>query len=1096
MACPICRAPTRDGAGFCAQCGAELRPGCEACGTALRAQDRFCSACGHPVAAGAEASRPAPVASAEPERRQITVAFCDLVGSTAHASSLDPEDWRDIVRQFQKLCIDVIQQFEGHVAQYLGDGLLVYFGYPRAHEDDAERAIRSALGTMAALSGLNQRLAAEHRLQLAARVGIHTGPVVVGDMGQSGRPEILAIGATANLAARLQTIAPPGNVVISRETLQLVQGIFVTEDLGAKQLKGVAQPVSVHRVIQASGVRSRLALSRGRLTPFVGREQEMGILVDRWERVVDGEGQTVLVQGAAGIGKSRLVLALRDRLPPDPHTWLECRGSLHTQGSAFHPMIELLEAGLAFSARDTPEEKSKKLERGIQLAGFDTRDAVPPIARLLNLPLDPAQEAGRAATGSIRQQTIETLTAWMLALSEDQPVLLVVEDAHWFDPSSLELLGTLVARSSGSRVLVLMTARPEFEIPWPGASRPTLLPIDSLRTRQARELVEARSEAGRLSADAIDRIVDRADGVPFFLEELTLAALEAEAEGDVVPIPATLKDSLTARLDRLGDEKEIAQLGSVIGREFPYRLLEAAAETKPAALRAALERLVASELLLRHERLREISYIFRHALIQEAAYGALLRPKRRALHARVALALERGFPELLTSEPELAARHFDEAGMPERAIRYYQLAGERDTARSAPLEAIEHLSRGLQLVELRPEPDRKREELALRMALGPSLMAARGPGDAEVGRAYLRARELCAPDAPELLHILPGIYSYHLNRGEMQSAFQVAQEQLAMASRASDPAQLVRAHWSLGQSLCLRGDPVESARELKRGIELFDPSRDRLLSHDRSDQAVSLRSWLSWASWIAGEPDDARRWGEEAVAIAREGGHPYSLAYALGFDGVLQSMLRDRVKCDERGREATAISRERGFPVYLAVGKLVSLWAEAPTSLEHDPEGKAIVTALRTAGGALTGRGSQMSRPLIASALAEILRDSGQRAEALETIRAGIAFAVETGICLWHAEHTRMQAELMLEDGSASQRKAGEALLEEAIEIARKQRAKSLELRAAIRLARLWADRGERERARELLAPIFGSFTQGFDTVDLRAAAALLEAVS
>ena len=306
----------------------------------------------------------------------------------------------------------------------------------------------------------------------------------------------------------------------------------------------------------------------------------------------------------------------------------------------------------------------------------------------------------------------------------------------------------------------------------------------------------------------------------------------------------------------------------------------------------------------------------------------------------------------------------------------------------------------------------------------------------------------------------------------------------------------MRAHWSLGQSHCLRGNPVEAVRELKRGVELFDPARDRQLSHDRSDQAVSLRSWLSWAAWIAGEPDDARRWGEQAVAIAREGGHPYSLAYALGFDGVLQSMLRDRVKCGERGREAVAISRERGFPVYLAVGKLVSLWAEAPTSLEHDPEGKAIVTALRSAGGTLTGRGSQMSRPLIASALAEILVDSGQRAEALETIRAGIAFAAETGICLWHSEHLRMQAELALEDGSASQRKAGEPLLEEAIEIARKQRARSLELRATLRLARLWADRGERERARALLAPIFGAFTQGFDTVDLRAAAELLEAVS
>jgi class 3 adenylate cyclase len=1021
------------------------------------------------------------------------VAFCDLVGSTAHASKLDPEDWRDVVRQFQKTCIEVIQRFDGHVAQYLGDGLLVYFGYPHAHEDDAERAIRSALGAMAALTGLNERLATEHGLELAARIGIHTGPVVVGDMGQDGRIEMLAVGATANVAARLQAVALPGSVVISHETLQLVQGIFVSEDLGAKELKGVARPVSVHRVLQASGVRSRLALSRGRLTPFVGREQEMGVLLDRWQRVLEGEGQTLLVRGAAGIGKSRLLLALRERLFPGAHTWLECRGSPYTQGSPFHPMIELLEAGLAFSARDTPVDKLHKLERGIELAGFDAREALPPIARLLDLPVELAEEPERSEPWPLREQTIETLAAWVLAMSVDQPVVLIVEDVHWFDPSSLGLLGAIFARSATSRVLALMTARPEFEMPWPDPVHATVVPIDSLRRRQARKLVDASAGARRLSPGAVERIVDRADGVPFFLEELTQAALEAAAEGDALAIPATLKDSLTARLDRLGTEKEIAQLASVIGREVPHRLLEAAAGAEPEALRSALERLVAGELLLRHGRPPETSYVFRHALIQEAAYGALLRSKRRALHARVAFALERYFPERTVSQPEVAARHFDEAGMPAEAIHYYKLAGERNTARSAPPEAIAQLSRGLQLVELLPEPQREREELALRMALGPSLIAARGPGDAEAGRAYLRARALCAPDAPELLHILPGIYTFHLNRGEMQAALEVAQEQLAMALRAADPAHLVRAHWSLGQTLCLRGDPLGAVRELERGIALFAPERDRLLSHDRSDQSVSLRSWLSWASWLAGEPARAMRWGDEAVALARNGAHPYSLAYALGFDAVLHYMLRDRRKSNERAREAAAISHKRGFPVYLAVGKIVAVWADAPASLEHDPKGKATVEGFRRALGALTGRGSHMGRPLVAAALAEILRDSGQHSAALETIRAGLAFGAETGIWLWHAELLRMQGDLALRDESAAERDAGEALLAQAMETARKQRARSLELRAATSLARLWRERGEATRAREMLAPVFGAFTQGFDTPDLRAAAALLD---
>jgi class 3 adenylate cyclase/tetratricopeptide (TPR) repeat protein len=1054
MRCPVCQHRSHEGARFCAECGSALAPRCGGCGVPLRADDRFCGACGRPVAAGEAAPDRATDPEREAEHRQITVAFCDLVGSTLHASKLDPEDWREVVRRFQEVCLGVVERFDGHIAQYLGDGLLVYFGYPQAHEDDAERAIRAGLGVLDAVAELNPRLAREHEIELSARIGLHTGPVVVGEIGQDGRSQMLAMGATANIAARLQAIAEPGSVVISDETLHLVPGIFVTEELGARSLKGVARPMSLHRVVRANAVRGRLALARGPLTPFVGRERELGILLERWGMVLEGEGQSVLVTGAAGIGKSRLILALRERLDRDAATWLEGRGSPYTQGSPFTPTKELLREALALSSRDSPDEQLRKLARGVERAGIDAADALPALAGLLDLPVEAAEAPAPGSAKTPRDRTIDTLTAWILALSRRQPVVLVLEDVHWFDPSSLDLLGSLIARIPASRVLALLSARPDFEPPWTARRGWTAFAIDSLRPPQARELVEVHAGGGRLAAGSVERIVERADGVPLFLEELTRAALESEAEGASIQIPATLKDSLTARLDRLGAEKKLAQLASVIGREFPYRLLEGAADAEPAVVRRGLARLVASDLLLQRGDPPEASYRFRHTLLQEAAYGSLLRAKRRALHARVAEAFESRCGERAASEPELLARHFHEAGRPAEAIRYYKRAGERDTARSATLEAIGHLWRGLELVEILPESEREREELSLRVALGPALIAACGPGDAEVGQTYLRARALCARDAPELVHVLPGIYTFHLNRGEMQAAFEVAEEQLALARRAEDPAHLIRAHWSLGQTLCLRGVPQQAVRELEQALRLFDPERDRVLSHDRSDQGVSLRSWLGWASWLAGATDRAFEFGDDAVALARRGGHPYSLAYALGFDAVLHYMAREREPAGPRAREAIAVSEQHGFPLYLAIGRLVALWADAPVSLEDEPEGRAIVELFRGALGSLRDRGAQFGTPLIAGALAEILCDAGRPAEALETVRSGLAFGTATGIRFWEPELLRIEGETLLQQDPGGARDAALALLSRAVQEARRQGTDSLERRAAASLAR------------------------------------------
>jgi class 3 adenylate cyclase/tetratricopeptide (TPR) repeat protein len=1029
----------------------------------------------------------------EAERRQLTVMFCDLVDSTELSARLDPEDWREVVRRFQQACADVVQRYEGHVAQYLGDGLLIYFGYPLAHEDDPERAARAGLGVMLTLAELNPLLEKQHGIELAARIGIHTGTVVVGEMGSGDRRETLALGEGANVAARLQGIAEAGSVVVSQATLRLVPGIFVTRELGPRLLKGVAEPVGIHQILQASGVRSRLdGAAAIRLTPFVGRDLEIGLLLERWEQVLEGEGQSVLVSGEAGIGKSRLILALRERLTGDAHTWLECRASPYTVGSAFHPMVELLERGLAFGPQDAPADKLDKLENGVELARLDSPHTVRVLADLLDLPAEGDDAAVSMTPQMRREETIDGLTAWTLALGEDQPVVLLAEDLQWADPSSLELLGRLVDQIPTSRVLMLLTARPSFVVPWSHPKNWTTVAINRLRVRQARELVAARADPVRLPPMALEQIVKRADGIPLYLEELTGAALEAEAGGPSAAIPSTLQDSLMARLDRLGSAREVAQLASVVGRESSFRLLASAADLEPVVLRESLAQLVTSDLLLQRATPPEASYTFRHSLLQEVAYGSMLREKRRALHGRVARALEQDFPERATSEPEVLARHYDEAQMPLDAIRCYKHAGDRSAATSATQEAVSHLTRGLELVASLDPADREREELALQLLLGPVLVAVKGAGDDATGRAYARARALCHEGAPELLHILPGLFNFHLNRGEMQSAFEIAEEQLGMARGAADPAHLMRAHWSLGQALYVRGDPPKSVHHFEQALRVFRPSRDRVLSHDRSDQGVSLRSWQAWASWLSGRPDQALACAEQAVDLARSGGHAYSLAYALGFNAVLQVMRRDPKRCRERAQEAIVVSQDRGFPLYRTVGELAALWADAADALDGRDNGDTI-ERYRRGLGSLTGMGNQFGQPLVLATLAQLLHDAQRAPEALATIQSALEFAGRTGIRYWDADLLRMQGETLLLGEAASARDPAERLFLQAREMAKTQGARSLELRAVTSLAGLWHREGRNSEARAVLVGVHDWFTEGLDTPDLKDAGDLLE---
>jgi predicted ATPase len=570
--------------------------------------------------------------------------------------------------------------------------------------------------------------------QLAVRVGIHTGPVVVSQLGGKGRRETLALGETTNVAARVQGVAAPDTVVMSVATQALVPGIFVVEDLGAQTVKGVAVPLVCYRVLQPSGVRSRLDVAAGRLTPFVGRDLELGTLADRWERAAEGEGQNVLVVGEAGVGKSRLVYQLRERLAAVPHTWLECGATPYTAGTPFHPVIALVAQGLAFAPVDTAAEKLAKIERG--LGGLATAEMVTLLADLVGLPPPTRLQLSPELQ---RRKTIELLVQWTFAISAVQPLVLLVEDLHWCDPSSLELLGDLVGQSPTARILLLVTARPEFTPPWPAAEHMTTLPLARLNEREAREMVTTL--AGEvLPVDTLAALVARADGVPLYIEELTRSVIDPGTARSVEAIPATLADSLMGRLDRLSATKEVAQRAAVLGREFSYRLLAAVAGLDEAALRHGLERLVEAEIVFARGEPPEATYTFKHALLQEAAYGSLLKRTRQQLHARIAQVLDERFPERVASEPEVIARHYDQAGLAAPAIAHYQRAGERAAERSANEEAIGHLRHALALVGTLPETrERHQRELGLQMAIGAPLAAARGWSHPEFEGTYARA---------------------------------------------------------------------------------------------------------------------------------------------------------------------------------------------------------------------------------------------------------------------------------------------------------------------------------------------------------------------
>src|SRR6516165_9433547 len=845
-------------------------------------------------------SREAPP-SAEAERRQLTVMFSDLVGSTELSTRLDPEDLREVIAAYHRAVAEVVAGFDGLVAKYMGDGVLNYFGYPQAHEDDAERAVRAGLGVIEAVGRLDVK-----SVELQARVGIATGLVVVGDLiGAGSAQEQSVVGETPNLAARLQALAEPDSVVIAAGTRRLLGDLFEYRDLGTIEVKGISAPVPAWRVLRPSMVASRFEALRGSaLSPLIGRDEEISLLLRRWERAKTGDGQVVLISGEPGIGKSRITAALEERLHPEPYFRLRYFCSPYCRDSALYPFIDQLWHA-AESARDgPPAAKLEKLEALLTRASPPGED-VALLADLMSLPASAHHPLPNLSPQRKKERTLEALIHQLEGLACRQPVVVVFEDVHWIDPTSRDLLDLVVERVRNLPVLLVVTFRPEFQPPWIGQPQVTMLALNRLDRRERTALVAQIAGSEALPGEVVAQIAERTDGVPLFVEELTKSVLESGVP--VVGIPTTLHDSLIARLDRLASVRLVAQIGAAIGRQFPYVLLRAVSDLPEDELRAALARLAASELVFQRGIPPDAVYTFKHALVQDAAHGSLLRSTRQQLHAQIAEALEAHSPELMDSQPELFAQHYAEAGLFEKSVAYWGKAGQRAAARSAMAEAAAQLQKALNQLALLPDdPERRRRELELRSSLGAVLFAVKGYAGLETGHAYASARELWEQlgSPSEFLHVSYGQSRYHAHRGEFDLALRLDEDLLRLSQQRGDSAGLVLGHYSSGRNLMLSGRFVSSLAHLEDVLVLYDPVSDSSLVRQAGESPhVNSLALLGIVLFCLGYPNQALARSNAAITEARKLTHPPSLASSLSNGAVVLWLLGNSAALCDRVNE-------------------------------------------------------------------------------------------------------------------------------------------------------------------------------------------------
>ncbi|MCK1615531.1 AAA family ATPase [Bradyrhizobium sp. 159] len=1034
-----------------------------------------------------EPDRPGGKAS-EAERRQLTVMFADLVGSTALSARLDPEELRDIIGRYHRCCAEVITSSGGFVAKYLGDGVLAYFGYPQAHEEDAERAVRAGLALIEGVAKLD----AGQANSLQVRVGIATGLVVVGDpLGEGAAQEQAVIGETPNLAARLQGLAEPNTVVIADNTRRLLGGLFDYRDLGTLPVAGIDHPVHVWRVLGASLVASRFEALRAVSTPLIGREEEIALLTRRWEQAKAGDGSVVLIVGEPGIGKSRIAQTLLAQLGEEPHIRLRFFCSPHHQHSALYPSIAQLEQAAGFRREDTAETRLDKLVTVLALANRELSEAVPLLADLLSIPTGDRYPPLNLTPQKRKAKTLQVQVAQVEGLAARQPLLMLWEDVHWSDPTTLESLDLLIDRAATLRVLMILTFRPEFTPPWAGRPHVTLLSLNRLPPRHRAEMIAHVSGGKTLPKEIADQIIDRTDGVPLFIEELTKSVVESgwmTDGGDQVAIPTTLQASLLARLDRLAPTREVAQIAATLGRQFSHELISAVADMSPARLEGALEQLIRAELVFRRGIPPDATYTFKHALVQDAAYSTLLRSRRQELHGRIATTLERRFPEVVAAQPELLAQHCAVAGLVEKAIEYWDMAGRLAVQRSTMAEAAAHFGKALNLLTSLPKnPQRRSSELSLQLALAGALTAAKGWASPQAGEAYARARELCreAPEGPQLARAWAGAHSFLHNRAEICAAHQLADELAVLSEHRNDRDAKLIAHRCLGVSHFFRAEFDRALHHLRQWPHFYSEAEHRPPKLTPHDVRVTCESFVAWTLLVLGQPDQALAQSRRALAWARELSQPYTLAFALHVNCTFHQLRGDGPILEERAEELVTLATEHGFPHFVGSGTCFRGWA----MLELGGSIEAAISRMQWGLATKRTTGAEIKVPYYLGLLAEAHRRANRSADAVSLLNEALELVKRTDERWYQAELYRLMADALI---SRSDRHDAERWLYHALETAQKQGARFWELRAATSAARLWRDQSMHTEALNLLAPVYGCFTEGFDTTDVKEAAALL----
>ncbi len=1152
---------------------------CSECGY-MNLPVNFCGQCGHNIA-----NTGPPIISAsinKAERRQLTVLFCDVIDSTALTEQLDPEDLRQVLDAYRESVAKVVLEFDGHIARYFGDGILVYYGYPVAHENETRRAVQSALRIVSGLDDLNSRLIETYGIQIQTRLSIDTGLVVVWNVGTSmGSSDgyisaleryhgdaIDIVGKTPNIAARMQQVAPPNGIVVGETTLKLIEGYFTYKDFDTITLKGISQPVPIYQILEEHPESNLPAFRREQtslpnqtsVTRLIGRTRQVATLMERWKLVGTASGQVVLINGEAGIGKSRIVAVIAEQATQENALILECRGSPDSQNSPLYPILLLLKHQiLKFSGTDTENIRLKKLEQFLIKQELPLT-ILPILAELLEI--HDAYKSLRMKPEQKRRTTLQTLVQIFLKAAQQSKLLLIVEDIHWADPSTLEFLQLLTTRLENSTVLAILTSRAEMDVNQDSmqakgrAKLKTLVELDwvtqitlnRLNRRQVSQLIAEVAGEQKIPEDVAKQIADKTEGVPLFVEELTRMVLESDHQSINVTteIPATLHASLTARLDRLGERKEIVQLGATLGREWTAELLNQVIVSmteepekgeflahpdlfntfRPSAnnkddliwLERELQQLVEAEILRcsrSHD--NKLNYTFKHPMLRETAYQTLLKSTRQAYHRRIAAVLRKSFRDVVRAQPELVAYHYTEGEMPARAIEYWQQAGQRAVERSANVEGVRHLIHGLSLLKEMPDtPARSARELVIQTTLGPALIATMGYAAPEVEATYTRAKALLEtmPNyerMPLRFPILFGLWLSYLVRGKLQTAREIGEQCLVMAKQQANIELEVEAHRALGATLFYLGELKMARTHIETGIERYNSNQHPVHAffHYLADPGMTLHAYAAPLLWYLGYPEQAEVQLQVAQQMGAERPHPFSQAVFLHFSALLYLQCRNLEKVNSYATDLLLTCREHGFSVWEPTGKIMKGWVIQQMADDTQQEGIALI---QEGIAEWEANRSRILQPVHLGVLAEAYSYCGQVQEGLQAIEEAFDAVAETGERTNEAELFRLKGELLLKteidatslsinSGNSSNRslniqQEAENCYKTALNIARNQEAKSWELRTAISLCKLMVTQNRHEEAYKLLKPIYDWFTEGFATVDLIEAKNLLDILS